>query len=193
MWSSTTDEPSAFTELTTVLKPRFGWQFLEFRLPADAKYFAINYVSQDMFGVMIDDVKFVSASDLHNVAKYNVYRDGALLGSTADRSFTDNSVTRGVKYTYHVTTLTDSESVKSNAATIVAGESAIDAVTAAAGTATAIPGGIRVAGADAVSVYSLSGVLLYQATLGGSTVDVPLQPGLYVVSLDGLTVKLPVR
>lgn len=193
MWSSTTDEPSAFTELTTVLKPRFGWQFLEFRLPADAKYFAINYVSQDMFGVMIDDVKFVSASDLHNVTKYNVYRDGALLGSTADRSFTDNSVTRGVKYTYHVTTLTDSESVKSNAATIVAGESAIDAVTAAAGTATAIPGGIRVAGADAVSVYSLSGVLLYQATLGGSTVDVPLQPGLYVVSLDGQTVKLPVR
>lgn len=193
MWSSTTDEPSAFTELTTVLKPRFGWQFLEFRLPADAKYFAINYVSQDMFGVMIDDVKFVSASDLYNVTKYNVYRDGALLGSTADRSFTDNSVTRGVKYTYHVTTLTDSESVKSNAATIVAGESAIDAVTAAAGTATAIPGGIRVAGADAVSVYSLSGVLLYQATLGGSTVDVPLQPGLYVVSLDGQTVKLPVR
>ena len=193
MWSSTTDEPSAFAELTTVLKPRFGWQFLEFRLPADAKYFAINYVSQDMFGVMIDDVKFVSASDLHNVAKYNVYRDGALLGSTADRSFTDNSVTRGVKYTYHVTSVTDSESVKSNAATIVAGESALEAVTAAKGTATAIPGGIRVAGADSVCVYSLSGVLLYQATLGGTTVDVPLQPGLYIVSLDGQTVKLPVR
>lgn len=193
MVSSTTPDPASFTELTVIQKPRFGWQGFEFRLPADAKYFAINYVSQDMFGVMIDDVKFVSASDLHNVAKYNVYRDGALIGSTADRTFTDNTVTLGVKYTYHVTSVTDSESVKSNAVTIVAGESAIEAVTAAKGTASAIPGGIRVAGADSVSVNTLSGVLLYQAALGGSTVDVPLQAGIYLVSLDGVTVKLPVR
>lgn len=191
--SSTTDDPSAFTELTTILKPRLGWQFFEVRLPADARYFAINYVSQDMFGVMVDDVKYVSATDLHTVAKYNVYRDGVLLGSTADRSFSDGSVSIGTTYTYHVTTITDGESARSNAARLVAGESGIEAPEAACGRAVAIPGGIRLIGADNVSVHSLSGVLLYQAAVGGSTVDVPARPGLYLVTLDGITVKLPVR
>lgn len=193
MTSSTTADPAAFSELATIYKPRFGWQNYEFRLPADAKYFAINYVSHDMFGVMVDDVKFVSANDLHSVSKYNVYRDGVLLGSTADRTFADGSVTLGTAYTYHVTTLTGAESAKSNAVRIVAGESGLEVVGGQNGSATVIPGGIRFEGAGNVSVHSLSGVLLYQASLGGSTVDVPLPAGLYLVTLDGKTLKLPVR
>ncbi len=193
MASSTTADPAAFTEITTILKPRFGWQRYEFRLPADAKYFALNYVSHDMFGVMVDDVKFVSATELHSVARYNVYRDGALIGSCDDRSYADTGVNKGTTYTYHVTTVTEGESVKSNAATITSGEVGVEMVGVAQGSAAAIPGGIRVSGADAVGVYSLSGVAVYEASLGGTTAEIPLAPGLYIVTLDGRAVKLPVR
>ncbi len=193
MSSSTTADPAAFTEVSTILKTKLGWQDYEFRLPADAKYFALNYVSHDMFGVMIDDVKFVSAEDFLTVSSYNVYRDGVKIGETTDREYLDATARLGTRYTYYVTTLTPSESMKSNAAVIVAGESSVETVEASAGTAVAVPGGILVDGAGSVSVHSVAGVSVFQAELGGATVEIPLSPGIYLVTLDGRTVKLPVR
>ena len=193
MSSSTTADPAAFTEVSTILKQKFGWQKYEFRLPADAKYFAINYVSHDMFGVMIDDVTFVSAADQHTVESYNVYRDGVKLATTTDREYFDATAQTGTRYTYHVTTLTPSESIRSNAAVIVAGESSVEGATAVSGRAVAVPGGILVEGASSVSVHSVSGVALFSGDLGGSSVEIPLRPGIYLVTLDGHTVKLPVK
>ncbi len=193
LYSTTTNAPEAFTEIETRLKTRFGWEFLEYRLPADAKYFAINYVSADMFGIMIDAVKYTSAADLHNVTGYNVYRDGVILGRATDRSFIDKTAVKGTSYTYHVTTVTDVESAKGNTVTIVAGDASIDASVADSATAVAIAGGIRIAGANSASIYSVAGVQLYNAELGGATVEVALAPGVYAVTIDGKTMKLPVR
>ena len=119
MYSSTTSEPSEFTELESILKVNTGWQKYEYILPEDAKYAAINYVSLDMFGILVDDVKFVSATELHAVSGYKVYRDNSEIGETTATEFTDVEAQSGKSYKYNVTVISDGiESPKSNTATV---------------------------------------------------------------------------
>ncbi len=119
MYSSTTNEPSEFKELESILKINMGWQKYEYILPEDAKYAAINYISFDKFGILVDDVKFVSATDLHSVSGYKVYRDNAEIGETTATDFTDAEAKSGKSYKYNVTVVADGvESPKSNTATV---------------------------------------------------------------------------
>lgn len=109
-YSTTTADPASFKDLEggSILKYKRGWQKQEYTLPADAKYVAINYVSNDMFGIFIDDVRYVSATEAYAADHYNVYRDGTKIGQT---DYTDATVantyldaTAGIgQHDYHVT------------------------------------------------------------------------------------------
>lgn len=193
MTSSTTDEPEAFAELMTLVKPKMGWQQVEFRMPKDAKYFAVNYVSHDMFGIMIDDVKFVSKDELYTIAKYNVYRDGQFIGTTTEPRYVDTAVTTGNSYTYHVTSITEAESVNSNKVTVIAGISGIDGVDTVSGSARAVVGGILFENCGNVSVHDIAGRKVFEARLAGAKAIAPVTSGIYAVTVDGRTMKLAVR
>lgn len=51
-----------------------GINEFSFNLPAGTKYFAIRHTSNDVFGLYIDDIKYVAGGG--QIAKYNVYVDG---------------------------------------------------------------------------------------------------------------------
>ncbi len=190
MTSSTTDEPNAFAELMTLVKPKMGWQQIEFRMPKDAKYFAVNYVSQDMFGIMIDDVKFVSQDELYTITKYNVYRDGRFIGSTAEPRYVDATVTKGNTYTYHVTSITEAESVTSNKVSITAGSSVISGIGGTEPVVTAIDGAILFENCRNFRVYDMAGNTLADGVAAGNVTRVPVPQGVYVAVADGKAYKV---
>lgn len=193
MTSATTSETTAFTELMSLVKPKMGWQLVEFRMPADAKYFALNYVSDNMFGIMVDDVKFVSATDMHTVSSYNVYRDGAFAASVTEPRYVDSSVVPGTSYTYHVTAVTDGESVKSNKVSITAGSSGIDGIDGTTPVVTAVDGAIRFENCRNIRVYDMAGNTLADGVTAGNVTRVPVAPGVYLAVADGKAYKVIVR
>lgn len=89
-----------------------GGQWTEYKaqVPAGAKYFAIHHNSKATFDeegyiispylFQIDDVSFTTAN--LPIVKYNVYRDGQLIGSSTTATFTDNDATSG-DHVYQVT------------------------------------------------------------------------------------------
>lgn len=59
-----------------------------FELPAGTKYFAIRHTSNDIFGLYIDDIKFMSGGGA--ISKYNIYVDGkdGVYDDTAETTYT---------------------------------------------------------------------------------------------------------
>jgi hypothetical protein len=135
MTSSKTAAPADFTKLDQFVKTKKGWDKHEYKLPADAKYFAIHYVSQDMFGIFIDDVTYTSANDSFDITGYKVYRNGELLATTTDRSYVDGTAQQGETYTYNVTALSPTEGAMSNSATLICGVEGLTEVSADAAAA----------------------------------------------------------
>lgn len=135
-YSSTDMQPSSFKTVDngSILKFKKGWQKYEFTLPEDAKYVAINYVSQDRFGILVDDIKYVSAMEMYTVKTYNVYRNGEKIGSTnamatGNRGYSDMRLAQGV-YNYQISVVAtdDTEYGRSNTATVNVSTSGIDEV-----------------------------------------------------------------
>ena len=73
VWASSTDNnPSSFTKVADYSSDATEWTEFSADLPAGTKYFAIRHTSTDVFGLMIDDVKF-SANTTATVASFNIY------------------------------------------------------------------------------------------------------------------------
>lgn len=192
MYSATDNNPDSFTEIRKMTKSALGWEKVECKLPADARYFAINYVSRDMFGILVDDICFLSADDLHTIGKYNIYRDGQLIGESATTDYTDATVEDGKTYRYHVTTVTDKESHKSADAFITVSKSGIGLISAGSPSISIDSRNIIVSGAAGltVAIYSVDGRILWRGT--GDCVR-PVLPGSYVVTVGGNTHKVSVK
>lgn len=58
------------------------WQRFRFTLPQGTRYFAIRCVSDDQFGLMIDDLRYTPAYPAADLLGYNVYRDGEKQNAT---------------------------------------------------------------------------------------------------------------
>lgn len=110
----------------TVTKQKLGWQFVELKLPENAKYFAIHYISQNQFGILIDDIRYVSATDNVKINGYKVYRDNDSLEDVTATAYNDQNVENGETHTYYVTALTaDGESSRSNVKVVVVNVSSV--------------------------------------------------------------------
>ena len=57
------------------------WEDVEFDLPADARFFAIRYVSRDIFGLQLDDISYTPAQDDASALTYSVIRNGETVAS----------------------------------------------------------------------------------------------------------------
>lgn len=76
VWASSTDNKvENFTKVADYSTDATEWTEFTADLPAGTKYFAIRHTSTDVFGLLIDDVKF-SANTAATAASFNIYYNG---------------------------------------------------------------------------------------------------------------------
>ena len=80
--SSGSTAPSDFTVVQSFSTTDVEWTNVEVTVPAGTKYFAIRHTSQDIFGLMLDDAKFVTMGGV-NLKGYKVYVDRILVAGLA--------------------------------------------------------------------------------------------------------------
>lgn len=131
LYSSTDTNPESFTVLVDD-HATTEWEEVTVDLPAGAKYFAIRNISEDVFGLMIDDVTYepaaggafagVKAADGEVVA-YNIYRDNKLIATVnGDVHEYYDVVEEDGLHSYNVTALYGTvESPLSNTVSVVTG------------------------------------------------------------------------
>lgn len=102
LYSTTDASVGSFTELDSQILSRIGWRQFAYVIPEGAKYFAINYVSKDKFGLMIDDVRHMPLQSKYAVSGYNIYRNGQKVATTTELSWKDTNHHVGDVYTVRV-------------------------------------------------------------------------------------------
>ena len=81
VWASSTDNKvESFTKVADLSTDATEWTEFTADLPAGTKYFAIRHTSTDVFGLLIDDVKF-SANTTATVASFNIYYNNEKIAS----------------------------------------------------------------------------------------------------------------
>ncbi len=94
VWYSTTDtDPVNFIELTSNYVELDGtWREYRYFLPAGARYFAVNCVSDGSFAMFVDDLSFNDLSvPAWRVTGYEVFRNGEKIGETGELYFLDTA------------------------------------------------------------------------------------------------------
>lgn len=87
--STTDNDPESFTQVgDNYTQSSAEWTEISVDLPEGTRYFAIRRITSgaEQFIFLIDDVTYQSGA---SVESYNVYRDGELIGNTADTEFAD--------------------------------------------------------------------------------------------------------
>lgn len=197
-YSSTDNAPGSFTAIGDVNSVSDGeWTRYEFTLPADARYFAINCVSENAYAMLLDEITYESVNPIIlSLYGFNVYRDGVKINTdiVEEGMFTDNNVTEGQTYSYNVTAVYDKgESMFGNTATVVStGIADIvsnDARVYTAGRTVCIEN----ACGNNVRIYGASGISVYSGKADTDRFSVSLQSGVYVVVVNGKAAKVVVR
>lgn len=193
-YSSTTNDPSSFKPIAKESISGMNWQGKAYMLPDDARYFAIHYVSADVFGIMIDDIDFTPVINRESVFTYNVYADGAAIADgLTDTSFLHKSPARQDNR-YNVTAVVDgTEYNMSNTAIPVL--SAIGDAGAENCDIYAGNGSIHIHGYGGkhVVVYSIDGREIFYTASAGERISVAVPQGIYVVKAAADVKKVYVK
>lgn len=180
----------------TVTVPASGWTKYEFTLPADARYFAINCVSDNTYALLIDEVTYESANpDMLEFRGYNIYRDGERInGETVEENeYIDNDPKAEGKHLYHVSAVYDkgesglSEGWNSDLTGI--GTLTADGMSVKTGNGSIA---IMNAGGRKVSICTLNGIVVFNEKVGEYAI-ISLEPGIYMLRSDDRTLKLIVK
>lgn len=173
------------------------WNTVSVPLPAGTKYFAIRCNSYGGFGLMIDDVTYVPASERPvelQLLGYNVYRDNVKVN---DAVVTATSYVHplgdSAEHVYHVTALYDKgESAASNKVSTLTG--GIEGVETNGHTISTGVGVIAIANAqgNGVRVFATDGRAVY-AGEGCATTLVRVPSGVYLVAVGNHVTKVAVR
>lgn len=93
MYSTTTQEPSAFKVLTTDEAPG-EWQQIKVTMPTDARYFAIHYTGKLKDGIMVDDISYVPVLYALSIDGFNIFRNSKKINEEIVKSanFTDKDI-----------------------------------------------------------------------------------------------------
>lgn len=195
LYSTTDTDPANFTKIHAADYIELSGEWAEFRyvVPQGARYFAVNCVSDSGFAMFVDDLSFndLTVPQL-KLKEYEVYRNGVLLGKTSATEITDPAVVDGTVYTVRaIFDKTESDLSES----ITYDESAVGEMTADAIRVATTKGEIIVIGAEGkrVAVASADGRMLLNAVAESNRVSIPATAGVYVVTINGKSVKTIVR
>ena len=78
--SSTDASAESFSVVAEYALSEKGWHEYSVDLPAGTRYFAIHYVTEEAFGIFVDDISYTTADALPT--GYNVYLDQTLVATT---------------------------------------------------------------------------------------------------------------
>lgn len=110
MASSTDRDMDSFTVVRTITKSTSGWEQFTIDLPAATRYVAFHYVSNDQFGLLLDDVTYTPAPTATVFSHFVVYRDGVEIAQTATGTHFDAN-TDAFHATYNVAVATTTDGV----------------------------------------------------------------------------------
>lgn len=108
MYSTGSLSTTAFRTLDVVSEVPSDWTKYEFTVPADAKYMAIHYNSEDKFLFYVDDLAFIQhyEGNAFTLTGFRVYRDGrAIADLPADIRTYKDKVSAGEQHRYTVRAL----------------------------------------------------------------------------------------
>lgn len=196
---STTDANVASFKALGTIQPSDYWQTYEVDLSAYAGqtvYVALHYVSTDSFFSFADDFyvgpKEATDANVGNVQKYDLYLDGAYLGSTNATFYPVAGLSRGG---HTVGIQANYASGKSKLVEYAFNaEGAVADVAADSVRVESFKGGVRIfaAGDDKIIVCDASGRQIASKRAGGE-VEIKLPAGFYVVSVGKHVEKIVVR
>lgn len=197
--SSTDDELDSFSTFTSFDLTSGGWNLFESQLPADTKYFAIHYISNDQFGICIDDIAYTPVEAPYDIEGWNIYRDGKLVAENSPSTlYLDEIPDATATYDYNVAATGTRRGVKMEfplSATVSYGKSSsITDVTADADALniTVEKGLVTVSDCQGkkVEIADLRGITLYSARQTSDTLTLPLPAGLYIITVDARSAKI---
>lgn len=195
LYSTTDTDPANFTKIHAADYLELSGEWAEFRyvVPQGARYFAVNCVSDSGFAMFVDDLSFndLTVPQL-KLKEYEVYRNGVLLGKTSATEITDPEVVDGTVYTVRaIFDKTESDLSES----ITYKEGAVDEMAADTIRVATSKGEIIVIGAEGkqVAAASADGRMLLNTVAESNRVSIPATAGVYVVTVNGKSVKTIVR
>lgn len=195
MVSSTTRDRSAFTLLQTYSKGQKEWTEINFTLPADARYFAFHYRTEDVFGILLDDISY-SPADVAAPTGFNVYRNGSVVAEEiADNRFTVESPADGDAFNVAaVTRIGSNLRVHPLSNTFVYSASGVTAPDASRYITVGV-GCIRLCGfaGESIVIADTAGRVVSSFTAADDVTSVTLAPGIYLVDAGGMKLKTVVK
>lgn len=182
----------AFNDNATVVKDT--WTQYKYTLPENAKYIAIQCVSNDKFGLMIDDISYAKVAEKINLLGYNIYCNDKQLNTTpvTEKEYVGENVFSisdkfGVSALYE-----EGESYYSNLISIDPSEAGLNA--AGKITIYSLHNSIVVEGADGlnIEVIAPSGINVANE-IGTAKNIIPLENGIYIVKVGNAVKKVQVK
>lgn len=174
------------------VKATADWKLFHYLVPEGTRHFAIRYVGDNKFSLVIDDIMFNGYNNVRRPDGYNVYRNGVKINEelVTTRNYTDNGMPADAEQTYRVAAVyngCESELSDPFAITLSAlgGIMTDDCIIAAA------PGAIIISGAEGlhIGVYSVDGRCVFSGT-GLADMTIPVTPGFYMVKAGEHSAKL---
>lgn len=178
------------------------WEFIEFDLPADARYFAFVYRSIGQFGCMIDDIQFEPiTTNVWDIDSYDVIRvtdnSSNIVANVKTPGYTDND-NNDMNATYFVTPIVINDgkefvSPRSNPVNLYS--SAVDNIFGentfvGAGKNMILFGGL--AGQDA-KIFATDGRSVRELNITSDRQTVRIDSGIYLVQIGKKSVKVFVK
>ena len=197
LYSTTDQEPESFTAFDSdAITFGTDWNYFEYTLPADARYFAIRSCCEGSYTVaLLDDLRCTplngSTTEL-TLKGYNVYRDNELVATgVADTNYKD--IAPEGTYVYNVTAVwEEGESNFSNAAKAIC--LGVAGIAADGVKVYALDGSIAVLGAEGLNVEVVvpAGYSVFNRTAGAAE-RISVDAGLYLVKIGGRTWRVLVK
>ncbi len=197
--SSTSDNIGDFTRVFagSDIVSYAQWNTVSVDLPAGTKYFAIRYNAHGAFGMMLDDITYVPASERPvelELQGYNVYCDNAKVNTDLVKATTfAHPLADSAEHIFYVTAVYDKgESGASNKVSTLTG--ALDSVDAQGYTISTGIGVIAIANAQGhtLRVYGTDGRTAF-AGEGTAMNLVHVPAGVYLVAVDSAVTKVIVK
>jgi len=197
LYSTGSENPSDFIRVMEVKAAPAAWKEYAADLPEGASRFAIRCVSKDKFLFMTDNIEYEAYNPFPDIKLlgYNVYRDGRLITSkpVAAASYLDAAASASGSYTYHVSAVYDKGESRLSGPVTVAVSATGDIVPADL-SVVAGKGFIRICGAEGGMIRVLTSGGLTVALQEGKIVnEIKLNPGIYMVDVDGKMTKVMVK
>lgn len=199
LYSTTDTDINSFQLLSQEAKGTTEWEQFSYVLPNNAKFFAIRYISNDIFALLIDNLSYTSGNGTVDLVLegYNVYCNGKKVNENGVTETTyEYNVEKTDTYSFNVTVVyNEGESLLSNTVTIesVVGIEDLNKL------------GINIYGQDnyikienvagrTVNVYSIEGKTVCNVKSTDSNIMIPAHAGVYIVEVDNSMVcKVLVR